>query len=91
MEYGEANVKIWWNHETNMEHSQHLHTLRWPLEGWRSKPRNVLVVEPVLTFSPPVGPPTPNEFYYIKLELYSQGNWKSGWMFEGITITKAND
>ena len=88
-EFGEAYVRIWHAPQTNPTQETMLHKLKWPLPSWRSQPRNILVVEPVITFSPPVGPA--NEFYLLKLEIYSEGNWKSGWMFEGVTITRAAD
>ena len=66
-----------------------LHNQEWPLPSANSQPRNVLVSEPVITINLP-DEQVFKQSYLLKLEVFAEsGNWKSGWMFEGITITNA--
>ena len=65
-------------------------TTPWPLPGWQEKPRDQIIREHVTTLEVPEelrssGP------YALHLEVHAaSGDWKSGWMFEGIGLVKAD-
>ena len=59
----------------------------WPLPGWQDKPKDQMIREHITTLT--VLEEMRQEPYAIHLEVSAaSGDWKSGWMFEGIGITK---
>ena len=66
-----------------------IHIQVWPLPSANFQPRNVLLVEQVVTLNLPEGEAY-NLSYALKLEVVSEsGNGKGGWLFEGFTIMNA--
>ena len=66
-----------------------IHIQVWPLPSANFQPRNVLLVEKVVTLNLPEGEAY-NMSYALKLEFVAEsGNWKGGWLFEGFTIINA--